>query len=100
MYLQNDEIISILKDYLTDNRYKQAILIDGGWGHGKTFFIKEKVLPILNQTNELKLPRQTYYLSLYDVQSTTEITNKIYLALFEQFFKKKFKADKSIIVFK
>ena len=116
MYLQNDEIISVLKDYLTDNRYKQAILIDGGWGHGKTFFIKEKVLPTLNQTkendipsmyfhatkgyylkNELKLPRQTYYVSLYDVQSTTEITNKIYLALFEQFFEKRFGAGKSII---
>lgn len=116
MYLQNDEIISVLKDYLTDNRYKQAILIDGGWGHGKTFFIKEKVLPTLNQTkendipsmyfhatkgyylkNELKLPRQTYYVSLYDVQSTTEITNKIYLALFEKFFEKRFGAGKSII---
>ena len=38
MFLQDDDIISILKDYLTDNRYKQAILIDGGWGYGKTFF--------------------------------------------------------------
>lgn len=97
MFLQDDDIISILKDYLTDNRYKQAILIDGGWGYGKTFFIKEKVLPTLNQTNESKLPRQIYYLSLYDVQSTTEIINKIYLALFEQFFEKRFGAGKSII---
>lgn len=34
---------SLLDIYLEDNTYSYAILIDGVWGCGKTFFIKKYI---------------------------------------------------------
>lgn len=125
MMLHDDEIINILIDYITDNRYTQAVLIDGKWGCGKTFFIKNKVLPKLNenrlnishppfyyyalkghlikrptfpeQTNHIPFSQQTYYISLYGTKDLNEITNKIYLAVFEKFFEEKFGFSQTFI---
>lgn len=123
MILHDDEIIDILIDYITDERYTQAILIDGKWGCGKTFFIKNKVLPKLNQLNISHPPfyyyalkghlikrstfppqtsynsfsQQTYYISLYGAKNLNEITNKIYLAVFEKFFEEKFGFSQTFI---
>lgn len=125
LHANDDDIINILIDYITDNRYKQAILIDGKWGCGKTFFIKNKVLPKLNekrldishspfyyyalkghlikrptfteQTNHILFSQQTYYISLYGTKDLNEITNKIYLAVFEKFFEEKFGFSQTFI---
>ena len=42
MQLKNNEIKDIIIDYLKNDKSNQAILIDGEWGSGKTFFIKRK----------------------------------------------------------
>ena len=42
--MKNEDIIKIVIEYITEERYKQAILIDGEWGAGKTFFVKEQLL--------------------------------------------------------
>lgn len=125
LHANDDDIINILIDYITDNRYKQAILIDGKWGCGKTFFIKNKVLPKLNEkrldishppfyyyalkghlikrptfteeTNHILFSQQTYYISLYGTKDLNEITNKIYLAVFEKFFEEKFGFSQTFI---
>lgn len=41
MYLEDKA--NVIIDYISDNRYKQAVLINGTWGTGKTFFV-EKIL--------------------------------------------------------
>ena len=41
--MKNEDIIKIVIEYITEERYKQAILIDGEWGAGKTFFVKEQL---------------------------------------------------------
>lgn len=125
LYDNDDEIINVLIDYITDNRYTQAVLIDGKWGSGKTFFIKNKFLPKLNenrldishppfyyyalkghlikrhtfpeQTNHIPFSQQTYYISLYGTKDLNEITNKIYLAVFEKFFEEKFGFSQTFI---
>lgn len=35
MNINNDKLINIVTDYLLEDRYTQAILIDGKWGTGK-----------------------------------------------------------------
>ena len=35
--LSMDEIKEIIIDYVKDDRKKQAVLLDGEWGCGKTF---------------------------------------------------------------
>lgn len=89
MNINNDKLINIVTDYLLEDRYTQAILIDGKWGTGKTFFVKEKLIPNLKNDSSLKYTN-IYYLSLYDIKDLNELTNKIYLTLFENFFKNKF----------
>lgn len=69
----DSEIIEILKDYIDDNRYNQAILIDGEWGAGKTFFIQEKLIPILNENKNLFV----CYISIYGIDSLDKISDQI-----------------------
>ena len=44
MVMRDDDVIKKVLAYVEDERYRQAVLIDGEWGAGKTFFVKEKLL--------------------------------------------------------
>ena len=75
--MKNEDIIKIVIEYITEERYKQAILIDGEWGAGKTFFVKEQLLDYLKQClNDATI----YYVSLYGVSSSQQIMDEIYSA--------------------
>lgn len=39
------DIYESLAEYITDERYHQAVLLNGSWGSGKTWFIKEEFIP-------------------------------------------------------
>lgn len=74
--LTDKEITEILIEYIKDKRYTNAILIDGDWGTGKTFFIKEILLKELKETMEKS--HKYLYVSLYGVEDITQISSKIY----------------------
>ena len=80
MYLKDEEIIEIIVDYVNDDRISQAILIDGKWGTGKTFFIEKKVC---NTLVEKCKQYKSIYISLYGIDNTQEILNEIYFELFK-----------------
>ena len=40
-FLSSEEIIKSFLSYLDDSIYSYAYLLDGSWGSGKTFFVKE-----------------------------------------------------------
>ena len=85
MNLDDNKLINILLDYVKDNTYKQAVLIDGEWGSGKTFFIKEKLIP------ELKRNYSEYsilYISLYGLDSCSQLMNEIYEAQYSNIIRK------------
>ena len=44
MVMKDDDAIKNVLAYLKDERCRQAVLIDGEWGAGKTFFVKENML--------------------------------------------------------
>ncbi|MBZ9623652.1 KAP family NTPase [Clostridium sp. FP2] len=84
--MTDEQITEMLIEYLRDSRYKQAILIDGEWGSGKTFFVEEKLLPEL----KINLPwSSVFYISLYGLNNFDQIMNELYTAAFEEFFDKK-----------
>ena len=64
MQLKNNEIKDIIIDYLKNDKSNQAILIDGEWGSGKTFFIKEN---IISEIKEKLTDVPVYYVSLYGI---------------------------------
>lgn len=64
----------VIKDYLKEDKVDYAILIDGTWGSGKTYYWKNYLEKII--TNEDITP---IYISLNGVSSIKEIGKKIFL---------------------
>lgn len=91
MYLTDEEIIELITEYVTDDRYKQAVLIDGDWGSGKTYFVREKLIDSLKVKVDIdsENSRNILYISLYGMESFSQILDDIYSATLETFFDKK-----------
>ena len=83
----NVELIEELKKYIRNDRINYAVLIDGEWGSGKTYFIKEELIPKLNEdiANNGNKPtlknKKPLYISLYGVDSLDSISAQIYLQI-------------------
>lgn len=77
--LSMEEIKNIIKSYIEDDRKKQAVLLSGEWGCGKTFFIKEKLIPELDSGGY-----RIFQISLYGISSTERIQEIIYGKWIEQ----------------
>ena len=91
MQLRDKEIIDLLLDYVKDKRYKQAVLIDGKWGTGKTYFVKEK---LLNSIKETLPERSVFYISLYGISKPSQIIEEIYSATVGDFLEKRIGKEK------
>lgn len=83
-FLTTDEIVDVVKKYVDDKIFNYAILIDGEWGCGKTFFVKKTLREKIQEYEAVKMdsdikPRNVIYLSLYGVQSINDIANELYL---------------------
>ncbi|NFN03477.1 hypothetical protein FDB50_01650 [Clostridium botulinum] len=91
MYLSEEQIINVLKEYILDKRYTQAALIEGDWGSGKTFFVQGKLLDELNKHvgTETKVKKKIIYTSLYGIENLQQVMDEIYTALMESFFDEK-----------
>ncbi len=48
-YMSDGEILHFIKNYIDNTIYNHAILIDGSWGSGKTYFIKHTLIPVLKK---------------------------------------------------
>ncbi|MGL6184640.1 MAG: P-loop NTPase fold protein [Clostridium chrysemydis] len=70
--LKDNEILRIIDDYVENNDIGGAILIDGKWGCGKTYFIEKKVIPRLNEND-----KKYIYISLYGIASILDIEREL-----------------------
>lgn len=68
MYL--DEKADTIAEYIKDSRYKQAVLINGTWGAGKTYFVEEKLMGKLNDYIVIRY-------SLYGIHSSEQLLSDI-----------------------
>ena len=85
-YLTEEEIKRELDDYLYNVRMKYAVLLNGSWGSGKTYFIKKYIESLERQyeqhkENDNKKYKKPIYISLYGLSSISEIKNKILISL-------------------
>ena len=44
--LKEKQIINIIREYIEDKNADYAVMIDGEWGSGKTYFVKRKLKKI------------------------------------------------------
>lgn len=76
--MTENQIIEETIRYLSDESYNYAILIDGEWGCGKTYFIqhglKEQIERSEKESGHL---RKIKYISLYGCKSTQDIQENI-----------------------
>lgn len=95
MIIKDDDIIKNVLAYVKDERYSQAVLIDGEWGTGKTFFVKEKLLMKMKE----ELPeKRIYYITLYGVSSSEQIVDEIYSSMVEEIISERLGKEKGRIV--
>lgn len=76
--MTDNQIIEETIRYLSDKSYNYAILIDGEWGCGKTFFIQNALKKQIEE-NEKKSGnlRRIKYISLYGCKSIQDIQENI-----------------------
>ena len=48
--MQQDEFLKRITNYIFDSRFTRALLIDGAWGCGKSFFVKKVLIPKIEKT--------------------------------------------------
>ncbi len=76
--MTDNQIIEETLRYLSDKSYNYAILIDGEWGCGKTFFIQNILKKrIEEREKELEHPRKIKYISLYGCKTIQDIQENI-----------------------
>lgn len=82
--LTDSEIVTEIKNYVDENLYNYAVMIDGEWGCGKTWFIKNVLREELethekdkSENDEEYKAKKVIYLSLYGVKTTDEVTKQL-----------------------
>lgn len=74
-------------NYINNDKTGRAILLTGGWGSGKSYYILHKLKPFLEEKANGK--HKCIIVSLYGLTSVTEISKAIYTELRSFRFKKK-----------
>ena len=74
-----EELVESILDYIRSDYKDYAIMINGEWGSGKTYFWNNK---IRKQIDSLRLNGKQYttiYMSLYGISNLEEISKKIFI---------------------
>lgn len=66
-------------DYIKKENTNYAILLNGNWGSGKTYFWEHNLKPAIENTEIHEKKQKTIYVSLYGVSKLEEINKKIVL---------------------
>ena len=94
--MKTDDYLKRITNYIFDSRFSRALLINGDWGCGKSYFVKKKLIPVIESTevkqdhkSEDKIEKKIYYksllVSLYGISSIESIQELLYLELLEKF---------------
>lgn len=82
--LDDNAIVAAIEKYVDEYLYDYAVMIDGTWGCGKTYFVLKTLKTKLKEHEEKKAKsikgykkRNVIYISLYGVKSTEDISKKI-----------------------
>ncbi len=84
--LDDNAIVAAIKKYVDEYLYDYAVMIDGTWGCGKTYFVLKKLIVELKEHEEKKVKsikgykkHNVIYISLYGVKSIEDISKKLYI---------------------
>ncbi len=84
--MQNKQIITEILRYLNDENYRYAVLIDGNWGCGKTYFVLHDLKSAIEKHEEENNKRDIKYISLYGCESVEDVEQNIYWSIIDKKF--------------
>lgn len=84
--MNGTQVIEEIIRYLDDENYRYAVLIDGVWGCGKTFFALHDMKDAIETHENMNRKRKLKYLSLYGCKSTDEIAQRLYWSIIDKNF--------------
>lgn len=75
-------ILETIKSYINEENTDYAILLDGDWGTGKTHFVKNILLPIINKIDFDDNSKFDYiYISAAGINNIEQFINDIYYSI-------------------
>ncbi len=74
-----DELNGYIKHYVEKDKTQSAIMLTGGWGTGKSYYIHNFLEPFLKEPENGK--HRCAIVSLYGLKNTSEISKRIYFEL-------------------
>lgn len=80
--MKPEEITKLLDSYIEWDKPDYAIMLTGGWGTGKTYFIKDYI----ERKHIVPHRRKIIYLSLYGIESESEIEKQVWLQIAQSSF--------------
>lgn len=69
-----ENLNNYILNYIQNNKTKSAIMLTGGWGIGKSYYIQNTLKPFLNDNK-----KECVIVSLYGLNELTELSRAIYL---------------------
>jgi len=88
--LQLDDISQLVNNYIEKRDTDYAILINGKWGIGKTYYLKKTLFSVIERMkfnsigNKEQSPKyyRPIYISLYGINSLDQLQNKVLLGIY------------------
>jgi putative KAP P-loop domain protein len=78
--VREEEINKVIIQYCKNYFYPYALLLDGAWGSGKSYFIRNKVIDCWPKNMKVT----PIYISLYGLRTVSDFLDKIYISMFEK----------------
>lgn len=76
--MTEQQITKEILRYLKDQSYNYAVLIDGEWGSGKTYFVNNTLIPLISeQEGQSSIERSIKYISLYGCKCIEDVQENI-----------------------
>ena len=89
--MNSENIASIVVEYIETQNTQYALLLNGGWGTGKTFFWKDTLLPLIQKKN-----LDTIYISLNGIKTIDALQKQLFFKLIPYFDKAQNKTLKTL----
>lgn len=75
--MKNNDIVRFIKHYMNKDVSRGAIMLTGSWGMGKSYFIRNTLVPEIKRDAEKKC----IIISLYGLKTIDEISKNIYFEM-------------------
>lgn len=87
--MQAAKLCQYVKHYIEEDKTRSAIMLNGEWGTGKSYFIENNLVPSLTSISSKSQGHQCLVISLYGVSSLSEVSQTLLLRMLSKGHPKK-----------